>query len=103
QEVPGPAEEMMRFALIAALFVALPSMADEVSLRLAGKEVDLTPRLRKDIAALARQALERCGPNTARHPGNFGLAALGVETRWKQALEGSRLRVLFAEPFVSES
>ena len=94
---------MMRFALIAALFVALPSMADEVSLRLAGKEVDLTPRLRKDIAALARQALERCGPNTARHPGNFGLAALGVETRWKQALEGSRLRVLFAEPFVSES
>ena len=26
-----------------------------------------------------------------------------MEQRWKQALEGSRVRVLFAEPFVSES
>jgi hypothetical protein len=94
---------MKRFALIAALFVAAPALADEVSLRLAGKEIDLTPKLRLEIAALARQALERCGPNTARHPGNFGLAALGVEKRWKETLDGSRLRVRFADAFVSES
>jgi hypothetical protein len=77
--------------------------ADEVSLRLGGKEVELTPVVRGKLAGLAREALARCGPNTRRHPGNFGLAAFGVEERWKQLLGGSRLRVRFAEPFVSES
>ena len=83
--------------------VAAVATADEVSLRLAGKEVELTPAAKQRVATLAREALERCGPNTGRHPGNFGLAALGVENRWKKLLEGSRLRVRFAEPFVSES
>src|SRR4051812_20509543 len=84
-------------------FLAAGAAADEVSLRLSGKEVWLTPPLQQRLASLAREALGRCGPNTSRHPGNFGLAALGVENRWKKLLEGSRLRVRFAEPFVAES
>jgi hypothetical protein len=91
----------MRF-LVLALFMHA-ALADEVSLRLGGKEVQLTPAANKRIAGLAREALARCGPNTSRHPGNFGLAAYGVEKRWKALLEGSRLRVVFAEPFVTES
>lgn len=79
------------------------AVADEVSLRLGGKEIRLEPVLKERLAGLAKEALTRCGPNTSRHPGNFGLAAFAVEQRWKQALEGSRVRVLFAEPFVSES
>ena len=82
---------------------AQSALADEVSLRLGGKEVALTPALRQQLASLARQTLERCGPNTSRHPGNFGLASLGVEGRWKELMEGSRLRVVFAAPFVSAS
>jgi hypothetical protein len=87
----------------AAALLAPALHADEVSLRLGGKEIELTPKLGKELAALTREALGRCGPNTSRHPGNFGLAAFGVEQRWKQLLDGSRLRVRFAEPFVSES
>jgi hypothetical protein len=88
----------------AAMALLAPALhADEVSLRLGGKEIGLTPKLSKALAGLTREALSRCGPNTGRHPGNFGLAALGVEGRWKELLEGSRLRVRFAEPFVSES
>ena len=83
--------------------LAPPLHADEVSLRLGGKEVELGPALRERLVSLSREALSRCGPNTSRHAGNFGLAAFGVESRWKQLLEGSRLRVRFAEPFVSES
>lgn len=59
--------------------------------------------LKERLAGLAKDALTRCGPNTTRNPGNFGLAAFGVEKRWKETLDGSRLRVRFAEPFVSES
>jgi len=84
-------------------FLVNPVFADEVSLRLGGKEIDLTPKLRKELASLARETLARCGPNTSRHAGNFGLAAFGIESRWKGLLEGSRLRVVFSEPFVSES
>ena len=91
----------MRFLLLALFMHA--ALADEVSLRLGGKEVQLSPALSQRIAGLAREALARCGPNTSRHPGNFGLAAYGVENRWKALLEGSRLRVVFAEPFVTES
>jgi hypothetical protein len=90
------------FSAAMALLAPL-AHADEVSLRLAGKEVALTPRLSKQLAGLARETLERCGPNTSQHKGNFGLAAFGVEQRWKDLLQGSRLRVRFAEPFVSES
>ena len=88
-------------ALVALL--AHSAFADEVSLRLAGKEIALAAAVQKRLAGLAREALARCGPNTTQHRGNFGLAAFGVEDRWRETLEGSRLRVRFAEPFVSES
>jgi len=88
----------------AAIVLLAPAVhADEVSLRLGGKEVELSAGARAGLASLAREALARCGPNTSRHPGNFGLAAFGVEGRWKALLEGSRLRVRFAQPFLSES
>jgi hypothetical protein len=90
------------FALATALLMAA-AQADEVSLRLAGRQIDLAPQVSQRLAELTREALRRCGPNTTQHRGNFGLAAFGVEKRWKETLEGSRLRVLFAEPFVSES
>jgi hypothetical protein len=77
--------------------------AGMVSLRLGGKEVALSPALGERLAGLARDMLRRCGPNTLQHPGNFGLAVIGVEQRWKRLHEGSRLRVAFAEPFVTES
>ena len=95
----------MRHRLLAAALalVAPFAQADDVSLRLGGKEVPLTGETGKQLAQLAREALSRCGPNTSRHPGNFGLAAFGVENRWKELLQGSRLRVRFSEPFVSES
>lgn len=94
----------MRVMLAAALALALQvAIAQEVSLRLAGKEVPLTPALSERLAALAKERLARCGPNTLQHPGNFGLAAAGVDQRWRRLLEGSRLRVVFAQPFVSES
>jgi hypothetical protein len=92
----------VRALLIAGLLVQA-AVADEVSLRLGGKEVPLSPQLSKQMAGLARAALERCGPNTLQHPGNFGLARFRVESRWKETLEGSRLRVRFAEPFATES
>jgi hypothetical protein len=77
--------------------------ADEVSLRLGGDDVRLDTVVQERLAVLARDVLRRCGPNTAQHPDNFGSAALGVERRWKRLLEGSRLRVRFAEPFTTES
>ena len=94
---------MTRVLLTAVLLFTQPAVADEVSLRLGGNEIQLTPLLKERLSGLAREALSRCGPNTARHPGNFGLSAFGVEQRWNELLEGSRLRVRFAEPFVSES
>lgn len=94
----------MKLAVLALAFMASGvAAADDVSLRLGGEEIELTPKTRQQLAVLAREALARCGPNTSRHPGNFGLAAFGVETRWKELLQGSRLRVRFAEPFVTES
>jgi hypothetical protein len=87
----------------AMVFLAPALHADEVSLRLGGKEIPLNPALREQLAKLSREALARCGPNSSQHQGNFGLAAFGVESRWKALDAGSRLRVRFAEPFVSES
>jgi hypothetical protein len=89
---------MRRLLFAAVLVLCVQSVAaDEVSLRLGGKEVQLEPVLREPLAALGREVLRRCGPNTSQHPGNFGLAAIGVEQRWKLVIEGSRLRVVFAE------
>ena len=89
-------------ALVLAPF-AVAQGVDQVSLRLGGKEVQLDLPLRQRLAALARETLRRCGPNTRQHPDNFGLAAIGVEQRWKRVLEGSRLRVVFSKFFVTES
>lgn len=52
------------------LSVAVPGLfvpsvaADEVSLRLGGKKIQLSPALRERLAGLARETLRRCGPNT---------------------------------------
>jgi hypothetical protein len=95
---------MKAVLLAASLWSLIPcASADEVSLRLGGKEIPLSDALSQGLATLAREALARCGPNTSQHASNFGVAAFGVEGRWKKLLEGSRLRVRFAEPFVSES
>lgn len=93
----------MRFSALLLSLLIHPALADDVSLRLGGKDVQLSSQLTGQLAGLAREALTRCGPNTTQHPGNFGLASIGVEGRWKALLEGSRLRVRFAEPFVTES
>jgi hypothetical protein len=94
-------------AMVILMLAALPASAqragDEVSLRLGGKEVPLDVALEGRLAALAREVLRRCGPNTRQHPSNFGLGAIGVQQRWQRLLEGSRLRVRFAAPFVTES
>jgi hypothetical protein len=93
-----------RTLLAAAMSVSLQAaVAQDVSLRLGGKEVPVAPALGERLAALAKQRLARCGPNTLQHPGNFGLAAAGAERRWQRLLEGSRLRVVFAQSFVTES
>ena len=103
---------LARYALLAAVMAGLTAAAPptaaqeraaEISLRLGGKAVQLAPALERRLVALARERLARCGPNTLQHPGNFGLAAAGVEQRWKRVFEGSRLHIVFAEPFVSES
>lgn len=91
------------FALI-GLLAGNVLAQDQVSLRLGGKEIPLEPGVRVRVVELARETLRRCGPNTRNHPDNFGFAALTVEKRWQALSEGgSRLRVLFAEPFKSES
>jgi hypothetical protein len=92
----------MRLFLL-ALLAAGSAWAQDASLRLGGKEVSLTPAARERVATLAREMFSRCGPNTLQHPGNFGLAAFGTEKRWATVDEGSRLRIRFAEPFVSTS
>ena len=91
------------FLAIVLAFCTHGASAQEISLRLGGRDVPISPQLRSDLQSLARQMLSRCGPNTLQHPGNFGLAAAGVEERWKRTLAGSRLRIVFAEPFVTES
>src|SRR5919109_3687247 len=93
----------MKYLSCVLAFVAHAATADDVTLRLGGKEIELMPTTRQRLAALAREALARCGPNTVHHPGNFGLAAFGVEGRWRELFQSSRLRVRFAEPFVTES
>ena len=95
---------LKRFLFIAVWVFAGEAIAqDQVSLRLGGKEIPLEPSVGARVAALARETLQRCGPNTRNHPDNFGLSALTVEKRWKELSEGSRVRVVFGEPFKSES
>ena len=86
-----------------ALCAATAAAQETLTLRLGGKDVAMPSELRAKLGRLAREMLSQCGPNTQQHPGNFGLAAVGVEQRWKRMLEASRLRIVFAEPFVSQS
>ena len=76
---------------------------EHLSLRLGGTEVAVSPALRERLAGLARGMTQRCGPNTVQHPHNFGPSAIQAEARWKRALEGSRLHVVYAERFQSVS
>jgi len=95
-----------RHALLAAtlaLFAATTAGQETLSLRLGGKDVSMSGELKAKLGRLAREMLSTCGPNTQQHPGNFGLRAVSVEQRWKRMLEESRLRIVFAEPFVSQS
>jgi hypothetical protein len=89
--------------IIAAASACADDTAKSISLRLGGKEIALDAGARERIAALSRERLSRCGPNTLQHPHNFGLAAAGVEQRWQRLLAGSRLHIVYAEPFVTES
>jgi len=93
----------MRSILVPILIAAGSACAQDASLRLGGKDVPLAPEVQARLRSLAREMFGRCGPNTLQHPGNFGLAALGTEKRWASVLEGSRLRIRFAEPFVTTS
>ena len=99
----------MKLAVVLVLssLLAGSAVADDgaksISLRLGGRGITLDSAARDRIAALSRAMFRRCGPNTLQHPHNFGLAAAGAEERWKRLLEGSRLHVVFAEPFVTES
>ena len=93
----------MRFFPLAFLLLLEAAFAQEVSLRLGGKEVPLTPALGARLAALAQERLAQCGPNTEQHAHNFGLAAPGAQKRWDALAAGSRLRIRFGEPFVTES
>lgn len=83
--------------------VAADNGVEHLSLRLGGKEIPLTPALHERLAGLAREMTQRCGPNTAQHPHNFGPSAILSEERWRRALEGSRLHVVYAERFESRS
>jgi len=93
----------MRSILVLMLIAAGSACAQDASLHLGGKDVPLAPEVQARLGSLAREMFGRCGPNTLQHPGNFGLAALGTEKRWASVLEGSRLRIRFAEPFVTTS
>ena len=94
----------MRFGTVFLLIACSgPALAQEVSLRLGDRDVALEPALAVRLAELAKERLERCGPNTVQHRHNFGVAAAGVEDRWKRLLAASRLRVVFPEPFVTQS
>jgi hypothetical protein len=93
----------MLLAAILALCGATVAAQETLSLRLGGKDVPMSPALRAKLADLSRQMLSTCGPNTQQHPGNFGLRAASVDQRWKRMLDESRLRIVFKEPFVSQS
>ena len=93
----------MAFLVPAAAPAIAQGSVGKLSLRLGGKDVVLSPALGGRLAGMARDRLRRCGPNTLQHPGNFGLAAIEVEQRWQRLLEGSRLQVVFAQPFMTES
>lgn len=77
--------------------------ADRISLRLGGREIALSPVVHARIAGLAREIVAVCGPNSVRHPGNFGPQALGVEHRLGGLLQASRLHIVFAKTVQARS
>jgi hypothetical protein len=94
---------MRRSLALLALLIAGTASAQQMSLRLGGKEVPLPEASQVRLQALAREMLSRCGPNTLQHAGNFGPAALMTDKRLQAVADGSRLRVRFAEPFATTS
>jgi hypothetical protein len=94
--------------MISILLVArMPALAQaglaEASLRLGGKEVPLSPALAERLAGLARDVMQRCGPNTVQHPQHFDRSELDSVARWREVLAGSRLHVVYAAAFESRS
>jgi hypothetical protein len=102
---------MMRRSIAVMLFAALqgaghaatPAGNATVSLRIEGREIALAAETSARLAALAREVMERCGPNTRQHPHNFGASALLASLRRDRTLEGSRLHVAYDRPFESVS
>jgi len=97
---------MVLWGMLACVLIAVPAAADDVraiSLRLGGKDVPLATDVSMRVAALAREMMSRCGPNTRQHRQNFGEAAGKTEWRWTDTLAGSRLHVVFAAPFETVS
>jgi hypothetical protein len=89
-------------ALVLFLFTSL-AIAQDASLRLAGKDMALSNEAKNKVILLAREMFSRCGPNTLQHAGNFGPSALAVDKRFSSVEATSRLHVRFAEPFVTTS
>lgn len=93
--------------IVALAFVAaqasVGAAADEVSLRIGAREIPLSASLGARLADLARDTMRRCGPNTARHAHNFGVAAILASQRRDRTLESSRLHVVYERPFETVS
>ena len=94
---------MTRCLALAAMLAAGGASAQELSLRLGGKDVALSAVGQARVQALAREVLSRCGANSLQHPGNFGPAALTTNMRLQSVAQGARLQVRFAEPFITIS
>lgn len=93
-------------ALVVALALAgapVPAEGGTVSLRLGGKEIALPAGVGVRLATLARERLQRCGPNTRHHPHNFVGSAVLAPLRHQATLEGSRLHVVYDVPFETVS
>ena len=94
----------MRVVVAIALSIgATVAAADDLSLRLGGKEIPVASPLRERLAGLAREIVQRCGPNTVQHGGNFGPFAEFAADRWERAMGRSRLHVVFGKPFETAS
>jgi hypothetical protein len=87
----------------AASGAAAPEGAASVSLRVDGAEVALSAAARTRLAALARETVQLCGPNTRQHPHNFGSSAMLAALRRDRTLGTSRLHVVYARPFETVS
>jgi hypothetical protein len=94
---------MSRRLLLVAVLAATGASGQELSLRLAGKEVPLSAQAQIRLQARAREMLGRCGPNSLQHAGNFGPAAITTDKRLQSVAQGSRLRLRFVEPFTTTS